>query len=46
MKIKVLNLVMEINVKIFVIQHECVRVNLKEKWNHDQYRCKGKELDD
>ena len=46
MNIKVLNLVLEINEIIFLIQHECVRVNPKKKWNHDQYRCTGKDLDD
>ena len=46
MNVKVLNLVLGINEKIFLIQHECVRVNPKQKWNDDQYRCKSKELDD
>ena len=45
MNIKVLNLVLEIIEKTFSIQHECVRVNPRRKWNHDQCRCKGKELD-
>ena len=46
MNVKVLNLVLGINEKIFLIQHERVRVNPKQKWNDGQYRCKSKELDD
>ena len=46
MNVKVLNLVVGINEKISLIQHECVRINPKQKWNHGQCQYKSHELDD
>ena len=55
MNVKVLNLKSEVNKTRFLVQHkscECkCRLNKnvctsKQKWNHDEYRCECKELDD
>ena len=44
-----------VNETRFLVQHESFECksrlngnvrNLKNKWNHDEYRCKSKELDD
>ena len=51
MNAKVFNLISGVNETRFLVQHKCecrlnksVR-NSKQKWNHDEYRCKCKELD-
>ena len=51
MNAKVFNLMSGVNETRFLVQHKCeCRLNKsvcdsKQKWNHDEYRCKCKELD-